>query len=93
LIKYTSFYEYTGHTHERIRFHFIKVIPPDYRYLFNNKRVHKSNFKKSNIKQKFPELSESIDNGMTESQAMELLGINKIYDCGKCEWIWSNSDK
>jgi hypothetical protein len=81
---------FTGNVYKINGFDFIQVIPPDYRYLFNNKRVHKSNFKKSNIKQKFPELSESIDNGMTESQAMDLLGINKIYDCGKCEWVWKN---
>jgi hypothetical protein len=84
---------FTGNVYKTNKFTLVKVIPPDYRYLFNNKRTHKSNFKKSNIKVKFPELCESIDNGMTETQAMELLGIPKIYDCGKCEWIWSNTDK
>jgi hypothetical protein len=84
---------FTGNIYKTNKFTLVKVIPPDYRYLFNNKRTHKSNFKKSNIKVKFPELCESIDNGMTETQAMELLGIPKIYDCGKCEWIWINTDK
>jgi hypothetical protein len=81
---------FTGNVYKMNGFDFIGVIKPDYRYFFDGKRSHKSNFKKANIKQKFPELSESIDNGMTESAAMELLGIQKIYDCGKCEWIWKN---
>jgi hypothetical protein len=82
---------FTGNVYKINGFNFIKVIGSDYRYLFNGKRVHKSNFKKSNIKQKFPELSESIDNGMTETQAMTNLGIYKIYDCGKCEWVWKTA--
>jgi endogenous inhibitor of DNA gyrase (YacG/DUF329 family) len=79
---------FTGNVYKTNGFKFISILKPDYRYLFNGKRVHKSNFKKSNIKRKFSHLSESISNGMSEADAMNLLGIPKVYDCGKCEWIW-----
>jgi len=64
------------------------LIEPDYRYLYKKERKHKNNFKKSNIKQKFLDLREAIETGMTESEAMKILNIPKIYDCGKYEWIW-----
>jgi len=79
---------FTGNVYRVNGFNHIRVIDPDYRYLINDKRIHKSNFKKNDIKKKFPELCEAIDNGMTETQAMDYLNIPKIYDCGKKEWIW-----
>jgi hypothetical protein len=79
---------FTGNVYKINGFDFIQVIEPDYKYIVNKKRVHKSNFKKSNIKNKFPHMVEMIENGMTEREAMDLLGIPRIYDCGKCEWVW-----
>ena len=48
---------------------------PDYKYIVDNKRVHKSRYKKSKLK-----------TTLTESKTMEELGINKIYDCGKLKF-------
>ena len=48
---------------------------PDYKYIVDNKRVHKSRYKKSKLK-----------TTLTESKTMEELGINKIYDCGKIKF-------
>ena len=48
---------------------------PDYKYIINNKRVHKSRYRKSNINTKF-----------TEAQQMKLNGIDRIWDCGKIKF-------
>ena len=48
---------------------------PDYKYIIDNKRVHKSRYKKSNLK-----------TTLTESQATKQLGIHRIYDCGKIKF-------
>jgi hypothetical protein len=83
---------FTGNVYKKNGFTFIKEIKPDYRYLINGKRVHKSNYTKQRIKSNFPELCESIDNGMSEIAAMSYLGIPRIWDCGKCEWVWKSND-
>jgi hypothetical protein len=48
---------------------------PDYKYIVDGKRVHKSRYKKSKLKTK-----------LTESKQMELNGIKRIYDCGKIKF-------
>jgi hypothetical protein len=48
---------------------------PDYKYIVDGKRVHKSRYRKSKLKTE-----------LTESKQMELNGINKIYDCGKLKF-------
>ncbi len=51
---------------------------PDYKYIVDNKRVHKSRYKKSNLKIQ--------DTDITEAQATRRLGISRIYDCGKIKF-------
>lgn len=51
---------------------------PDYKYIVDNKRVHKSRYKKSKIGIKGQDI--------TESQKMKELNILKIYDCGKLKF-------
>ena len=48
---------------------------PDYKYLVNHKRVHKSNYKKS-----------KLNTNLTESNQMKINGINKVFDCGKIKF-------
>ena len=82
---------FTGNVYKKNNFKFIKTIEPDYKYVVNSKRIHKSNYTKENIKKKYPYMSEMIDNNnMSEKNAMEYLGITRIWDCGKCEWVWEN---
>ena len=53
---------------------------PDYKYIVDKKRVHKSRYRKSKLK-----------TNLTESSKMKELGINKIYDCGKIKFeYWCN---
>lgn len=79
---------FTGNVYNVNNFKFIKIIEPDYKYFSNGKRMHKSSFTKDNIKTKFPHMREFINAGMTESEAMKYLGIPKVYDCGKKEWVY-----
>ena len=53
----------------------IKMSDPDYKYIKNGKRRHKSNYKKSNL-----------NTNLTESKEMERRNIQKIWDCGKMKF-------
>ena len=48
---------------------------PDYKYIVDEQRVHKSRYKKS-----------KLNTPLTESKFMEAMGILKIYDCGKIKF-------
>ena len=51
---------------------------PDYKYIVDGERVHKSRYKKDRLGIK--------DNNITESQRMMELNIHRIYDCGKIKF-------
>ena len=69
-----------GNLYEKLNFELVKDSNPDYKYLYNNKRIHKSNFKKSSIKKKFGDINVSESIFLTEN------GIHKIWDCGKLKY-------
>jgi hypothetical protein len=60
-------------------FEILNDTRPDYKYIIDNKRVHKSNFKKKNLGIK----SESI----TEREYTQNRNIERIYDCGKLKFM------
>ena len=68
-----------GQLYECLGFGRISDSNPDYKYVVNNHRVHKSRFKKDNLnigdKTKF-----------TESEFMIERGIFRVYDCGKIKF-------
>ena len=64
-----------GNLYYTLGFNNISESNPDYKYIVDNKRVHKSRYKKSKFK-----------TTLTESQATKELGINRIYDCGKIKF-------
>jgi hypothetical protein len=64
-----------GDLYFKLGFKNIKESAPDYKYIFNKKRVHKSRFRKSRIKTK-----------LTENEQMKLDGFCKIWDCGKIKF-------
>lgn len=74
-----------GGMYEKLGFIKDKELKPDYKYLHNNKRVHKFNFRKSRFK-KDPELK--YQENLTESQLAQLNNLHKIYDCGKTRWVF-----
>jgi len=71
-------------------FNLVSVNKPDYRYvnqkLYKNQRMHKFLFRKNILIKKYPHL---LDENMTETEMINKLGINRIWDCGlfKYEYI------
>ena len=63
-----------GQLYYILGFENISETNPDYKYIIYNKRKHKQNFKKSNLK---------LDELTTESSFMKNNGFYKIWDCGK----------
>jgi hypothetical protein len=69
-----------GSLYRKLYFVEISNSGPDYKYVLNGKRIHKSNFQKKRMCGKF-----NINN-KTESEIMNYLNIEKIYDCGKIKY-------
>jgi hypothetical protein len=73
-----------GRVYEVNNFTETKIIPPDYRYIKGLKTFHKSLFTKNRIAAKF-----NLDMAeITETEAMKILGYQRIYDCGKIRYEW-----
>ena len=64
-----------GSLYYKLGFENIGGNGPDYKYVINDKRIHKSRYRKSKLNTK-----------LTESNQMMLNGILKIYDCGKMKF-------
>lgn len=79
---------FDGKIYQTLGFSCDGILPPDYYYVRNTNRYHKSRFRKSAIQKKFPEI---YDPSLTESQMMAKTPYNKIYDCGKIRWIWKQN--
>lgn len=76
IISYADVSWSTGKLYYTLGFNKVSDSQPDYKYILNEKRVHKSRYKKSNLI--VPNISESR---YTKSQ-----GINRIWDCGKLKF-------
>ena len=67
-----------GDLYHKLEFVKVSEIKPDYKYIFEGRRVHKSRFKKSNL---------GIQGkNITERYYTNSIGINRIYDCGKIKF-------
>jgi len=77
IISYADRYWSDGDLYKKLGFIKLTDSNPDYKYIIDGKRLHKSNFKKSNLK---------IDENTTEDEFMRLNKIDKIYDCGKTKF-------
>jgi hypothetical protein len=64
-----------GNLYEILGFINVGGNGPDYKYIVDNQRVHKSRYKKSKLK-----------TTLTEAKQMEINGFHKIYDCGKLKF-------
>ena len=72
----------SGNLYEKIGFIKISETNPDYKYIINGIRTHKSNFRKSQLEKNLKiDVSEKREHELTEN-----IGINKIYDCGKLKY-------
>lgn len=64
------------------------VLKPDYFYHKNGKRYLKSMFRKSGIQRHHPEVYHSEK---TEREMMHEAGYDRIWDCGKIRWVWTET--
>lgn len=79
---------FSGNSYSQCGFVKGKTLSPAYSYFVNNKLQHCSNFTKQNIRRKYPDLVTQLDQGITENEAMKMLGYYRVWDCGKTEWLW-----
>lgn len=70
-----------GSLYDALNFKKVSTSSPDYKYIVDNKRSHKSNFTKSKLK----EMGWSFD---SEKNIMYNLKNYRIYDCGKYKYEW-----
>jgi hypothetical protein len=68
-----------GDLYLNLGFKLISENKPDYKYIVDSKRVHKSRYKKSRLNTK-----------LTESQYMKKSKIYRIWDCGKIKFEYLN---
>lgn len=69
----------TGNLYGQLGFELVSESKPDYKYLIDGKRIHKSRFRKGNLN--YTE---------KESVFMESKGIQKVWDCGKIKFEMKN---
>jgi hypothetical protein len=70
----------SGNLYNVLGFSLVNESKPDYKYIIDDIRKSKQNFTKAKLAKL------GYDISLTESQIMNNLGINKIYDCGKMKF-------
>lgn len=85
VVSYSDNDLFSGGMYEKLGFFKDSDVRPDYKYVVGNKRVHKSNFKKSNIAKYYPQV---YDESLTEREMCEKLGYYRIYNSGLTKWVW-----
>lgn len=67
-------------------------LHPDYRYIDYDKKVrcHKFSFRKQSLINKFKDLNLTMD--MTEKEMTNLLGFERIWDCGLIKYVYKMSN-
>ena len=73
----------TSNLYNKIGFELEKTLPPDYRYVVKNQRIHKFNFRKEILHKKY-----GLPLTMTEKEMTEKLGFYRIWDCGLYKYVW-----
>ena len=68
-----------GEVYYKLGFNLVSESKPDYKYIVNSQRVHKSHYRKS-----------KLNTTISESKHMINLNIDRIYDCGNLKYIWNN---
>ena len=61
------------------------TTPPDYQYVFGDKRVRKQNFRRKDLAKKLA----NFDQSLSETENMTAHGHHRIYDCGLMKFSMS----
>lgn len=73
--------------YNKMGFKLVEVLPPDYRYVVKNQRLHKFGFRKQILHKNY-----GLPLTMTEKEMTEKLGLYRIWDCGLYKYIWKRND-
>lgn len=73
-----------GDMYRTLGFTLDRKIPPDYRYVIGNRRVHKSAYRLSRFRTD-PNLT--YVSGATERELADLNNIPRVWDSGKLRWV------
>jgi hypothetical protein len=83
--------DHENNLYTKLGFNLSSINKPDYKYvngkISRNKRMHKFNFRKKNLLKKHPNL---LNENMSESEMVNLIGCEKIWDCGLLKYIYTN---
>jgi len=74
-----------GNMYKNANFVLTDTSLPDYSYVKSGSdtfRKHKSKYRKEKI---------GCPDGMTETEATQIMGLNRIWDCGKDRWLWKKT--
>jgi hypothetical protein len=82
LVTFSDDRVFTGKMYSTVGFTCVAKLRPDYFYVKNGRRVHKSNLQKSRVRSS----GLLYDATMTEFQLAEMNGYHRVYDCGKTRW-------
>ena len=82
VVSYSDDRLHSGGAYAAIGFRKLYTTAPDYTYIVQKQRHHKSNFQKSRLAKMFPE----EDMSLSEKEITEKHKIYRIYDCGKTKW-------
>ena len=69
--------------YDRMEFRLEDILPPDYRYIVRNQRLHKFGFRKQILAKRY-----DLPLTMTEREMTEQLGFHRIWDCGLYKYVW-----
>lgn len=72
-----------SNVYEKMGFSLTETLPPDYRYVVKNQRLHKFGFRKQILAKKY-----NLPLSMTEREMTEKLGFYRIWDCGLYKYVW-----
>ena len=73
-----------GGLYEKLGFETEKVLRPDYKYIYKNKRHHKFLFRKQRF-EKDPDLF--FDRNMSERELAIANNVHRVWDCGKTKYV------
>ena len=72
-----------ANVYDKMGFKLVEALPPDYRYVVKNQRLHKFGFRKQTLHKKY-----GLPLTMTEKEMTEQLGFYRIWDCGLYKYVW-----
>lgn len=70
--------------YESLGFEKDKELKPDYKYVVNKKRVHKSIYRRKYRKNNFKNIG---NEHASASNRVKFNGIDRVWDCGKTRWV------